>query len=141
MIKTIISEIKEIKSTKKDLRNFGLVVGGVLVAIGAFLYWKDRPAHPYFLIIGGALVLTGLLLPALLKPFQKVWMGFAVVMGFFMTRVILTILFFLVLTPLAIIAKLVGKRFLELKPDKTKMSYWNIRETKPLDKKEYERQF
>ena len=141
MIKTIIGEIKEIKSTKKELRNFGLVVGGVLIAIGAFLFWKERPAHPYFLIVGAVLVVTGSILPAVLKPFQKVWMGFAVVMGFFMTRVILTILFFLVLTPLGIVARLTGKRFLELKPDKTKKSYWNIRETRPLDKKEYERQF
>jgi uncharacterized membrane protein len=141
MIKTIIGEIKDIKSTKKDLRNFGLVVGGVLIAIGAFLFWRERPAHPYFLIIGGVLAGTGLILPGILKPFQKVWMGFAVVMGFFMTRVILTVLFFLILTPLGIVARLTGKQFLELKPDKTKESYWNIREIKPLDKKDYERQF
>ena len=141
MIKTIISEIKDIKSTKKDLRNFGLVVGGVLVAIGAFLYWKDRPAHPYFLVIGGTLAFLGVILPSVLIPLQKVWMGFAVVMGFFMTRVILTILYFFVLSPLGIVAKLTGKRFLELKPDKTKTSYWNKREIKPLEKKDYERQF
>lgn len=141
MIKTIIEEIKAIKSTKKELRNFGLVVGGVLIAIGAFLFWKERPTHPYFLILGAVLVVLGLILPAVLKPLQKVWMGFAVVMGFFMTRVILTILFFLVLTPIGLVAKLTGKRFLELKPDKAKESYWNIRETRTLDKKEYERQF
>jgi hypothetical protein len=141
MIKTIIAEIKEIKSTKKELRNFGLVVGGVLIAIGAFLFWKERPAHPYFLIVGAVLVVLGLILPAILKPLQKVWMGFAVVMGFFMTRVILTILYFLVLTPLGLVARLTGKRFLELRPDKAKKSYWNKREAKPFDKKEYERQF
>ncbi len=141
MIKIIIEEIRAIKSTRKELRNFGLVVGGVLIAIGAFLYWKDRPAHPYFLIIGGALAFAGLILPSVLKPFQKVWMGFAVVMGFFMTRVILTILYFLVLTPLGIAAKIFGKRFMELKIPKDKTSYWNIRDAKELDKKDYERQF
>lgn len=141
MIKTIIAEIRAIKSTKKELRNFGLVVGGVLVAIGAFLYWKERPANPYFLIIGGVLAFAGLILPSILKPFQKVWMGFAVVMGFFMTRVILTVLYFAVLTPLAIAAKISGKKFMELKIPKDKDSYWNLRDVKEIDKKDYERQF
>ncbi|MEE9543029.1 MAG: SxtJ family membrane protein [Thermodesulfobacteriota bacterium] len=141
MIKIIIEEIKAIKSTRKELRNFGLVVGGVLFAIGAFLYWKERPAHPYFLIIGGVLAFAGLILPSILKPFQKVWMGFAVVMGFFMTRVILTILYFAVLTPISIAARIFGKKFMELKIPEEKESYWNIRDVKKLDKKDYERQF
>jgi uncharacterized membrane protein len=141
LIKTIIEEIKAIKSTKKELRNFGLVVGGVLIAIGAFLFWKERPAAPYFVAPGVALAVLGLIIPSILKPLQKVWMGFAVIMGFFMTRVIISILFFLILTPLGIAAKIFGKKFLELKIDKEKTSYWNIRETKQLEKKDYERQF
>lgn len=141
MIKIILEEIKAIKSTKKELRNFGLVVGGVLVAIGAFLFWKERPAWPYFLTPGVVLVVLGLIVPSILKPLQKLWMALAVVMGFFMTRVILTILFFCVVTPLAIASKLAGKRFLELKIAKDKTSYWNMRDSKEIDKKDYERQF
>ena len=141
MIKTIIEEIKAIKSTRKELRNFGLVVGGVLAAIGVFLFWKERPAGPYLLTPGVVLVLLGLIVPSILKPLQKVWMALAVVMGFVMTRVILTVLFFCVVTPLAIASKLAGKRFLELKIDKEKTSHWNLRDDKEIDKKDYERQF
>lgn len=141
MIKVIIEEIRAIKSTKKELRNFGLVVGGVLIAISAFLFYKERPAWPYFTTPGVVLAVLGLIIPSILKPLQKVWMGMAVIMGFFMTRVILTILYFGVLTPLAIAAKIFGKKFMELKPNKDKPSYWNIREVKELDKKDYERQF
>ncbi len=141
MIKIILEEIRAIKSTRKELRNFGFVVGGVLIAIGAFLFWKERPAWPYFLTPGVVLVVLGLIVPSILKPLQKLWMAMAVVMGFFMTRVILTILFFCMVTPLGVIAKITGKRFLELKTAKDKTSYWNKRDSKVQEKKDYERQF
>ena len=62
-------------------------------------------------------------------------------MGWVMTRVILTILFFTVLTPLGFIAKLFGKNFLDLKLDKEQNSYWEIREKKEIKPIDYEKQF
>lgn len=137
----LIEEIKSIKSTKKDLRNFGLAVGAVLLIIGGLLFWKERPSHPYFLGIGSFLMASGLIFPGILKPFQKVWMALAVVLGWVMTRVILSLLFYLVFTPIGIIARLAGTRFLELKWDKKAKSYWNYKEDKEVDKSSYERQF
>jgi len=134
-------EFQHIKETKKDLRKFGLTVGGVILAIGLVLFYFEKPSAIYFAVIGGLLILFGALFPNILKPINKIWMSLAIILGFIMSRVILTILFYLVLTPIALLAKLVGKKFMILKYDKSAKSYWERRsiiQKKPID---YERQF
>ncbi len=137
----LLDEIKNIKSEKRDLRNFGLSVGGVLLIIGALLLWKQRPAYTYFVGIGGALFVLGFVFPRLLIPLQKVWMAFAVVMGWFMTRVILSILFYFIVTPISFLAKLFGSKLLELNIDSKQESYWNYLDSEPKDPRSYEKQF
>lgn len=137
----LIEEIKNIKSGKSDLRKFGITVGIVVGLIGGLLLWKDRGSYPYFLTISVFLIVSGILFPKVLLPLQRVWMTIAVIMGWFMTRVILSILFYLVFTPIGLIARLMGKEFLELKIDKRRDSYWIYRKEKPYDRRDYERQF
>lgn len=134
-------EFKHIKESKKDLRKFGLTVGGVIVIISVLLFYFEKSSSIYFAVVGAFLVLAGLLYPQILKPLNKVWMGLAITLGFIMSRVILTILFYLVLTPIAFIARIFGKKFMILKYDKSAKTYWEKRsiiQKKPID---YERQF
>ena len=134
-------EFKHIKETKKDLRKFGLTVGIVLVAIGTLLFYFEKSSAIYFTIIGGLLILLGILFPQLLKPLNKIWMGLAIVLGFIMTRVILTTLFYLVITPIGFLAKIFGKKFMLLKYDKSAKTYWEKRSIIPKKQIDYERQF
>jgi hypothetical protein len=137
----LLDEIKSIKGTKPELRKFGFTIGILLLLIAAWLFWKQRPSFPYFAYAGGGLVLAGLILPALLKPIYKVWMSFAAVMGFIMTRVILTILYFGMFTPIALTAKLLGKDLLDEKWDKKTGSYWVKRPAATYDPKSAENMF
>ena len=137
----LLDEIKNIKSTRKDIRGFGLIVGGALALLGLLFLWKEKDFYPYFLITGGGLILTGLLVPSVLRPLQKIWMALSIVLGWVMTRVILVVLFFLVITPIGIMGKLFGKRFLAIKRDKTTRSYWNYRKPEERRREDYERQF
>ena len=134
-------EIKHIKESKRDLRKFGLTVGIALLVISVILFLFDKSSYVYFGIVGGVLILFGVLFPAVLKPLNKMWMTLALLLGWFMSRVILTILFYLVLTPIGIIAKIFGKRFLNLKIGDEKLSYWDKREVRSPKITEYERQF
>jgi len=134
-------EFKHIKEAKKDLRKFGLTVGIVLAAIGTLLFYFEKSSAIYFTIIGGLLILLGILLPQLLKPINKVWMGLAIVLGFIMTRVILTTLFYLVITPIGFLAKIFGKKFMLLKYDKSAKTYWEKRSIIQKKQIDYERQF
>ena len=134
-------EFKHIKETNKDLRKFGLTVGGVLAALAAVLFYFERPSAIYFAIIGGFLILAGIIYPKILKLLNKVWMSLAIVLGFIMSRVILTVLFYLVLTPISFLAKLVGKKFMVLKYDKSAKTYWEKRTIIQKKQIDYERQF
>ncbi len=134
-------EFQLIKEAKKDLRKFGLTLGIALAAISAALFYFEKSSAIYFLIIGVILLLAALFIPQILKPLNRVWMGLAIVLGFVMSRVILTILFYLILTPLALMAKITGKKFIELKYNISAETYWEKRSVihkKPID---YERQF
>ncbi len=137
----LIEEIKNINSDKNQLRQFGLSVGGVLTALGAILFWYGSENALYLIAGGGLLLLSGLLVPQILFPLQKVWMTFAVIMGWVMTRVILAVLYYVVLTAIGLIARLTGKQFLELKWDCNQHTYWNYRANRDFDKQIYEKQF
>jgi len=134
-------EIKNIKDDKTTLRKFGLTVGTVLLLVGIMLYLTDKPSSVVFGGVGILLILFGLILPSILKPLNKIWIILALIMGWLMSRVILTILFYLVLTPIGITAKIFGKKFLNLKIDKEAKSYWNKRDKTVTEKIDYERQF
>lgn len=137
----LLEEIKSIKATTKEVRKFGVTIGILLLVIAAWLFWKQRPSFPYFAYAGGGLVLAGLILPVLLKPIYKVWMSFAVVMGFVMTRVILTVIYFGMFTPMALAAKLLGKDLLDERLDKNAGTYWVKRPTTTYDPKSAENMF
>jgi len=137
----LLEEIKNIKSEKKDLRNFGITFGVVLGILAGALWWKEKDTYAIFIVLSFSFFFFGFVLPTLLKPLQKVWMAFAVVMGFFMTNVILGILFYLVFTGIGLGLRLFGKKFLDLKFDNSRESYWIQRHPEPFNKKSYEKQF
>ena len=137
----LLEEIRNIKSGKKDLRSFGITIGVVLGILAGLLWWKGKDTYNIFIMLSLAFIFFGLVLPAALKPLQKAWMAFAVIMGWFMTRVILSVLFYLVFTFIGGFSRLFGKKFLDLKMDDSQKSYWISRKNKPLNRSEYERQF
>jgi len=136
-------EIKNIKSGKNELRKFGITVGIAVGMLGGLLFWKHKDYYYYFLVISFVLIFLGISIPVALKPLQKAWMAIAVIMGWFMTRVILSILFSLVFTTIGILARLFGKDFLDITFNKNSSlnSYWVIREKSQCEKSSYEKQF
>ena len=69
-----------------------------------------------------------------------IWMAFAVVFGWVMTRIILSALFFFIITPIGIFTRLIGKDFLFLK-HRDENSYWNKRDRTHEFNQNYEKQF
>ena len=137
----MLEEIKNIKSKKSDLRNFGITVGIILLVISGFLFWKEKESFQIFLAIGIILFLTAVALPSVLKPVYWIWMIFAIILGWIMTRVILSLLFYIIFTSIGLTSRFFGNQFLELRWDKSKESYWNFRTNEHLKKENYEKQF
>jgi len=137
----MIEDLKNIKSTKKELKEFGLTVGGILVILGLVGLWRNKGFYPYFLGIGISLVILGISFNKALMPFQKFWIGLAVILGFFVSRIVLFILFYFTLMPTGLIMRLLGKDVLDQKIDKNRKSYWHERKDYPKDKHSYENQY
>ena len=137
----MIEEIKNIKTEKGDMRKFGIIVGIILLIIGAWIFWKEEETFKYFMGIGLFLLLSGICIPLYLKKVYWVWMVLATILGWFMTRVILSLLFYLIITPIGLISRLFGKQFVELKWDKKSKTYWNYGSEDIFEKENLKRQF
>jgi hypothetical protein len=140
MIKLELQQVLS-KASKQEYRKFGLTLGIVFSLIGLFLFWKSKGSAPYFIVIGVGFILSGFIIPSALKYIYTIWMGFAVIMGYFMSRVILSLIFFLMFAPVGIITRLLRKDLLKEKWDKNADSYWIRREKKPYDLKSAENQY
>jgi hypothetical protein len=129
------------RATKKELREFGLVVGAafaILATLQLIFHGKLDPKILYG--IAAFLAISGLLVPRILRPFQWAWMKLALAMGWVMNRVLLGVIFFVVFTFVATIMRIVRRDELNMRKE-TKDSYWHMRELKPVDRDRYERQF
>ena len=134
-------DIGNIKSNKSDIRKFGITAGIILMIIAGVLFWKEIDLFNIFLASGIILFLIAIALPSVFKPIYWIWMSFAIILGWFMTRVIISLLFFLIISPIGLFLRLFGKQFIELQWDKTKDSYWNFRTQENLQNESYEKQF
>lgn len=138
----IHKEIEQLSTTRRDLRKFGLLVGGVLVTLGLWSLFRHRAAGPYLAAPGALLLLFGIVAPNALKGVYVAWMALAFTLGLVVSTVLLTFFYFGVITPIGLLARVCGKDFLSLKLDRKAASYWIIRkQTSASSAASYEQQF
>ncbi len=134
-------EIKKIKSDKKALREFGFVMAAFFLIIGGIAAFRGKAHYPYLLAAAAAFGAPAVLFPTILLPLQKAWMALSIVIGFFMSRIIMTVLFYAVLTPIGVIMRMSGKDVLGEKISKGAASYWTVLPKAVKDKHSCENQF
>jgi len=128
--------------TKKQLRTFGIALSVFLGIIGLVHFLKGNTPHYYwFWGAAGIIFLATLLVPILIKPIYHVAIFIAHILGWINTRLILGLIYYLLVTPIAIIMKIFGRDALNRKLDKEAKSYWNMRDRIPVPKEQYLRQF
>ncbi len=136
----MLDEIRNIKTGKKDLRSFGYTIGIILLFISAILLYHGNYLHKNLAIIATIFIGMGVVAPVFLKPIYLIWMTFAVVLGWIMTKIILSVVFYIIITPISFITKLFGEDFLGLKKIKND-SHWNNRNSSDEVNQNYEKQF
>ncbi len=98
------------KQPSNPERAFGVSVGTVLLLVAAYMLWRERVSPAAWLAaIGALLVILGLTAPKLLKWPSAAWWKVAMALGYVNARVILTIAFLFVLTPIGLIWRLIGR--------------------------------
>lgn len=110
---------------KKGLRDFGLLTGAIFIVLFGliipFVIGAKVSLWPY--VIGGILIFWGLVLPRSLNPVYMLWMKFGIVIGWVMNRVVLFVFFYLILFPVSMIMKMIGRDPMNRKLDQTIHSY------------------
>lgn len=100
--------------SREEGRHFALSVGGAFGVIGGIALWRGHQAwSPAFLGAGAALVLAGLLLPHRLGPLHAAWMGLAHAISRVTTPIVMGVIYYLVLSPMALVRRVVGGNPLE----------------------------
>jgi hypothetical protein len=94
----------------KELRKFGLMVGGIFLVIGLWpvIIRGDSP-RIWVISVGGSLLGLGLALPSSLKHVHRIWMKIGHVLGYVNTRILLGVIFYGLITPMGLIMRLSGK--------------------------------
>jgi len=95
----------------KQLRAFGLIVGGIFLAIALwpFFFRPDEGPRPWALVVGSLLLIQGLALPRSLGPIYRVWMKLGQALGWVNTGLILAVFYYSVMTPIGLLLRLFGK--------------------------------
>jgi hypothetical protein len=92
------------------LRSFGLIVGGVFGAIGLWpLVIRGASPRGWALALGILLVGPALMVPRVLQPAHRLWMALAEILGWINTRILLSIVFFGLITPMGLVMRRLGK--------------------------------
>lgn len=96
--------------TMKDLRQFGFMVGGVFAVIGLWpVLFRSESPRLWAMILGALLIVLGAVAPQRLKQVHKGWMKVGHVLGTINTKILLGIIYYLLITPMGLVMRLMGK--------------------------------
>ena len=120
-------------------RSFGLSVGTALIVLGAIALWRHRDTVGTIMVtVGAVLLVFGLIAPKLLRVPNRVWWRFAQTLGFINARIILSVFFFVVLTPVGIVMRATGRNPLRTRDQR---SNWGSYPAGHADAKHFEHLF
>jgi hypothetical protein len=119
-------------ATRKELRQFGLLVGAVFTVIGLWpLVFRGEPLRLWALGLGGLLIACGGMLPHVLRPIHTGWMWGGHIMGWINTRILLGIVFYVLVTPIGLVFRLMGKDTMRQGFAESSTTYRVIRSPRP----------
>ena len=104
-------------------RSFGIVFFIVFLLIALYPLLKGNDLRIWSLVISFIFLILGLINSKILTPLNRLWFKFGLLLGKFISPIIMGIIFFIVVTPIGIIMRLFKKDLLNLKFNK-KETYW-----------------
>ena len=109
---------------KPQLRSFGLIVGAGFGIVGLWrTVFYSEPPRLWALVLSGVLVAAALIAPTILRPFHRVWMRLGETLGWVNSRIILSVVFYLVILPIGVIRRLTGSDPMRRRFDATAATY------------------
>jgi len=120
---------------KQDLkqgsnRSFGIVFSIFFALLAFYFYYKNENINIPIILISVIFLILGLFKSNILTPLNILWFKFGILLSKIISPLVMYLIFFIIVTPLAIMAKIVRKDFLNLDKNKNlkKMTYWEKKE-------------
>ena len=105
-------------------RNFGLVFFIVFLIISLWPLIHGEPIRIWSIIASLFFLILGLINSKFLSPLNRLWFKFGIILGAIVAPIVMGVVFFLVVTPIGVIMRIMGKDLLRKKYDKKKETYW-----------------
>ena len=105
-------------------QSFGIVFSLVFLAMGVWVASEGQSKGWLFFVIAGLFLVVAIARPCILGPLNRAWTKFGLLLGQVFNPLLLGVVFFLVVTPIAVVMRLWGKDFLHLKSKPGLKSYW-----------------
>ena len=123
--------IKEGKVLKQTLRRFSFIWAAFFSIIALYPLVASSPVRLWALFVSTGFIAIGLVYPMVLNPFFRIWIKFGNVVGAINAKIILAIIFYLIVTPIGLTRRIMGKDSLKKKLDKSTTTYWEDRHIQP----------
>tara|TARA_B100001093_G_C26241697_1_gene764683 strand:- start:131 stop:511 length:381 start_codon:yes stop_codon:yes gene_type:complete len=104
-------------------KSFGIVFFLFFLIVSIFPLFKDGNIRLWSLIIAIIFLILGLMNSKILTPLNKIWFKFGILLGFFVSPIVMGLVFFAIVTPTSLIMRILGKNLLNLKKG-NKRTYW-----------------
>ena len=105
-------------------RSFGLLFFIVLLAFALWPLTKKGEINLYLISIALIFLILGLLNSKILTPLNKSWIKFGELLGRIIAPIVMGIVYFIILTPISLLVRLLGKDLIGMKFDKNLKTYW-----------------
>ena len=117
-----LSRLEEVEGSSN--RSFGVVFTVFFLIVGTLPLLRSGGVRVWALGVSAAFILVAMAMPKLLAPLNAVWMKFGLLLHRIVSPIVLGLLFFLTMTPIALFLRARGKDLLRLRRDPTAKTYW-----------------
>jgi predicted membrane protein len=104
-------------------KNFGIVFFLFFLIISVYPLLNGESIRIWSIVLSVTFLILGLLDSSILAPLNKIWFKFGILLGNFVSPIVMGVVFFAVVTPTSFLMKVIGKDLLNLKKN-NKKSYW-----------------
>ena len=124
-------------------RSFGYLFGAILFIAAVYSLYKgySQPVVAGLFVLGAIFLATSVIGPALLSPLNKAWFKLGILLGKIVSPIVLGVMFFLLITPIALLLRIRGRDVLGLRRKKDVASYWVVRGAAEPSAASFENQF
>ena len=130
LINDLKEDFRQLEISNRKLKQFAYLTGIILLILSVWYYFKHGNRSWTYVTVSISLILfaIALLKVKILTGVYKIWMGIAIVLGFFISRILISLIFFIGLTPISLLGRLLKKKWMDIDFNQKKDTYWIVKD-------------